>query len=362
MNTELMYKLLKYLGQGIVIYFLFKYVPKEPMDNRDILLITLIVILSYAVFENITSLYYGDEQQSISSTQCNKQCEFKENITSGQIVQKVQNSQNSQFEHMAGSVSANSTVPTVQTVQTVQTVPTVPTVLTVPTNTNTTTTSGVEVDTSDVSDVSDEFDVESDVVESNVPVVPVAPVAPVAPVVPDVKKQAVKKSNIAGDVYVKAEELENIRKYELSQYNVSTMANTGSYVSPDLKQKGVVRNNDGSFTITPVNYPQVVSKGSRPTDDVMGTEMPYNYTDYNSLPVPTTGDTFENGFSFLPPAQWFPVPPHPPVCVTEKVCPVCPIFTEGTDINLKEWNQSRRISPPDNINVKYIEEKLNSGR
>jgi hypothetical protein len=48
--------------------------------------------------------------------------------------------------------------------------------------------------------------------------------------------------------------------------------------------------------------------------------------------------------------------------VTEKVCPVCPVYTSGTEVNLKEWNQTRRITPPDNINVNVIKEKLNSGR
>jgi hypothetical protein len=70
----------------------------------------------------------------------------------------------------------------------------------------------------------------------------------------------------------------------------------------------------------------------------------------------------EYGYTFLPPANWYPTPPHPPVCVTEKRCPVCPIFTNGSSTDLKQWNESRRITPPDNIDVDAVTDKLNSGR
>lgn len=101
--------------------------------------------------------------------------------------------------------------------------------------------------------------------------------------------------------------------------------------------------------------------GCRSRDDVITNEMPY--TDYNHLPLAeqNKGD-FEYGYSFLPPEKWYPQPPVPPVCVAEKKCPVCPVFTTGTPVDVKEWNASRRIMPPDNINTDYIKEKLNSGR
>ncbi len=310
MNTELTYKLLKYLGQGVVIYLLFKYVPKEPMPTKDILLITTIVILAYAVFENLYALYYKDDKQLISPTQCNTQCAIKENFETKQSV-----------EHMAGSISKP------------------PTSI-----------------------------VEEEIIEEIVPV-------PVPISVPTQHKQEQVKvteelqplnilvsSKTGESVNVLAENLEKQRAFDLSQIDQSKMTNNGVYANPEITQKGVTRNPDGSFTMVPIKNPDTNTTKSRSTDDVMGSEMPYNYTDYNTLPIPTTWDSWENGSSFLPPAQWFPVPPHPPVCIQEKVCPVCPIFTEGTDIALKEWNQSRRISPPDDINVKYIQEKLNAGR
>ncbi len=100
---------------------------------------------------------------------------------------------------------------------------------------------------------------------------------------------------------------------------------------------------------------------TRASAGVMATET--QYTDYNILPVtPEDSKLYEYGYSFLPPEKWFPVPPHPPVCVSEKRCPVCPVTTTGTPVDMKEWNDSRRITPGDVINIEYAKDKLNSGR
>ena len=87
------------------------------------------------------------------------------------------------------------------------------------------------------------------------------------------------------------------------------------------------------------------------------------YTDYFIMPITKEDEkSFEEGYSMLPPSKWYPVPPHPPVCVTDKKCPVCPVLTSGAPVDLKEWNDSRRITPGDVINIDYAKDKLNSGR
>lgn len=103
------------------------------------------------------------------------------------------------------------------------------------------------------------------------------------------------------------------------------------------------------------------ASGSRAEDDVIISDMPF--TDYHHLPL---GDTykpsdFEYGYSFLPPEKWYPTPPFPPVCVSEKRCPVCPVYTTGTPVDVKEWKEASKILPPDGINIDYIK-KLNAGR
>lgn len=97
-------------------------------------------------------------------------------------------------------------------------------------------------------------------------------------------------------------------------------------------------------------------------DEIITNEM--KYTDYNHLPI---GDNYsnvrdyQNGYSFLPPDKWYPQPPFPPLCHTEKQCPVCPMLTTGGPVDLLEWDRSRRVTPPDNIKIDYIKDKLNSG-
>lgn len=100
----------------------------------------------------------------------------------------------------------------------------------------------------------------------------------------------------------------------------------------------------------------------RRIDGVLDDEMPY--TDYNHLPVASgyKSHDYEYGYSFLPPEKWYPQSPRPPVCVTEKRCPVCPVLATGSPVDAKEWHTARRITPPDLINTDYIGEKLNSGR
>lgn len=103
------------------------------------------------------------------------------------------------------------------------------------------------------------------------------------------------------------------------------------------------------------------ANGSREEDGVMESEI--EYTDYNSLPVHKEDkEDFEWGYTILPPEKWFPVPPHPPICVSEKRCDIQSSVTTGGGVLLKEWDSCRRITPGDVINIDYAKDKLNSGR
>lgn len=275
MDSELTYKLLKYLVQGVVIYLLFKFVPKEPMSDREIILVASIVILAYAVFENIYGMYFKTAApQLISPAQCNAQCAIKETMTS------------------------------------------------VPAETN------------------------SAVLPQIVPAQPV--------------------DNLTASANALAEQrLADEKSYVQSSYTGGSLPVQQSQQSQQtqLNNQGLVRNTDGSYTIIPIRNAQAEAVGSRQTNGVMSMndEMAYNYVDFNTLPVDPSSP-WSQGDSMMPPTNWFPTPPHPPVCVTEKVCPVCPTFTDGVNVYLKDWDESRRITPPDNINTDFISGKLNSGR
>jgi hypothetical protein len=67
------------------------------------------------------------------------------------------------------------------------------------------------------------------------------------------------------------------------------------------------------------------------------------------------------GEVFVDPEAWHPPCLRPGVCVTSNGCPVQGVFTNGTYIDLLEWDDSRRITPPDAIDSSYINNVLNSG-
>jgi len=254
MNQELTYKLSKHLTQGLVIFLFLKFVPRYPMSNLEIFLITIVIILSYAILEN---LYY----MIFKPSECEKTCSLKEGMNSvGQI--SAQQSSKIQYSQLQPS---------------------------------------------------------------------------------------------------------QLQPSQLQQLQPSQQESVYSSIQSELntiKIKGINKNSDGSYTIIPINNPQTQSIGSRQNNGVMNAsdEMSLNYIDFNTLPNSSSTDIFSPGHSYLPPINWYPTPAHPPVCVTEKQCPVCPVYTEGTNIDLLNWDNSRRISPPDNINTQFIESKLNSGR
>jgi len=88
------------------------------------------------------------------------------------------------------------------------------------------------------------------------------------------------------------------------------------------------RKDDGSYTIGLHKKNQEKS-----VDDV----MQYSFYDHNILPPNTSPDAYEPGYSYLPPSEWYPRSPHPPVCISEKRCSVCPSLTTGSNPDLKQW-------------------------
>ena len=69
-------------------------------------------------------------------------------------------------------------------------------------------------------------------------------------------------------------------------------------------------------------------------------------------------NNFEYGYAYLNTNKWRVPMYKPPVCKSDEYCKVCPSTTKGYPVDVKEWNQSRKIMPPDNINIEYIN-KLN---
>ena len=106
---------------------------------------------------------------------------------------------------------------------------------------------------------------------------------------------------------------------------------------------------------------QIEEKNGLTRDDTLVNQ--FLYSDFNRLPpsfTETKEDSFEYGYSFIPPKDWYPTAPYPPVCSSDKTCLVQPVFIDDSTMNLKEWTTNPRVTPPDNINTDYIKNVLNN--
>jgi hypothetical protein len=68
----------------------------------------------------------------------------------------------------------------------------------------------------------------------------------------------------------------------------------------------------------------------------------------------------DNEYSILNTDKWRVPMPRPPVCISSsKPCEPCPLMTDGYPLNLKEWNNSRKITNIE-INKKWANDQVDS--
>ena len=106
------------------------------------------------------------------------------------------------------------------------------------------------------------------------------------------------------------------------------------------------------------NLDQIHISGNRTRDDILVNEL--RYSDFNRMPPSFNKDDFEYGYSMLPPKDWYPLPPYPPICSMAKSCPVYSTYSDDGVANLKEWHETQKITPPDAFNTDFIRDQLNS--
>ena len=106
------------------------------------------------------------------------------------------------------------------------------------------------------------------------------------------------------------------------------------------------------------NLDQIAIIGGKTRNDMLVNEM--RYSDFNRMPPSFNKDDFEYGYSYLPPKDWYPLPPYPPVCSSSKMCPVQPVYIDNETMDLKEWHETQKITPPESINTTFIANQMNS--
>lgn len=103
---------------------------------------------------------------------------------------------------------------------------------------------------------------------------------------------------------------------------------------------------------------------SAPTaDEALSNELKYG--DYNYIGPANKGMTNKT-YTFISPNNWYPVPPHPPVCVvndSKKQIAIPIQITDGKDYmawtSLEEFDNARRFTGNMGININYIQNVLN---
>ena len=73
----------------------------------------------------------------------------------------------------------------------------------------------------------------------------------------------------------------------------------------------------------------------------------------------TFSNNWENDYVLLNTDKWRPPSVLQPRCKTDKECPICPSMTSGYPTNVRDFSSASKILNTDNINVDYINEKLN---
>ena len=94
---------------------------------------------------------------------------------------------------------------------------------------------------------------------------------------------------------------------------------------------------------------------SNASDSISNTSLSNN-PDYQ--PLGENGDNYTNkwdqDYILLNTQKWAPTMKPTPVCKAEKECPVCPSLTSGYPISLKEFESSRKVTPPINVDLNQI--------
>lgn len=84
------------------------------------------------------------------------------------------------------------------------------------------------------------------------------------------------------------------------------------------------------------------------------------FTDQLLKPLGQNGNGLTNewdhDYILLNTDKWAPALRPPPVCKTETKCPVCPNLTTGYPLMLRDFDSSRRVTPPINADIPSMNE------
>jgi hypothetical protein len=146
----------------------------------------------------------------------------------------------------------------------------------------------------------------------------------------------------------------------------SSLTNGNEYSSYDVN---LYRLNAGDKRLTEQfvrdgnKYYDSIFTRSNPNDQKFDMNSELRYGDLNYL-APLNKGMANKDYTFISPNNWFPIPPVPPVCVTNKNCTTCPIImSDGKDYmawaDVNDFDKSRRFTGNMGINIDYVKNVLN---
>jgi hypothetical protein len=111
-------------------------------------------------------------------------------------------------------------------------------------------------------------------------------------------------------------------------------------------------------------YGDILTRSTNAPSKLIAATNELKYGDFNYI-APLNKGMINPAYTFVSPTNWYPIPPHPPVCVTNKSCTTCPIIMgDGKDYmqfaSLDDFDKSRRFTGDMNINIDYIKNVLNN--
>ena len=302
MNSNCTYKILKYIAITVLVYFTLKFTCNDKLKDIDTIIIALIISVGLALIENLNSMFSTKTDAANNNGNNNLTCGGKTAPNARTI------------ENMAGkkkNKQANSKKTPKKQI-------------------NTKKTSKKQINTKKTSKK-----------QINTKKPPKKQI--------NVKKTTKKQIN-AKKISKKqaSKKNKNKKKKTVSVSSDSDDVSISNAVTTSLPTVIAGESKDGKKLVN-VQTDNGIEKYHYDSNKQM--YIPENgigITDYGDKSdlnrVPISSLEYEYGYSFMPPKNWYPVPANAPVCISEKKCPVCPVYTNGTYTDLKEWNNSSRIA------------------
>ena len=297
------YKILKYIALVIIIYFSLRVINCK-MENIDTLIISLVIATGFAIIENVHGHFFKKPPAFCTGKSCTSPNLKKESFENSSM-----NLENSSMN------LENSTVNTVD-------------------NSNVNTVELSTINTVDNSTMNTALSEESyDATVASIISTTVAS-KPTKITIQSNNGVATTYTQTASGTYAKTTGTSSTS----GTNGVTNTASTNGVTNTASTRNAESTSNTASISSN-TDYNPIIDiagvTGKNVIDYGVG-------NDFNRLPVSAL--EYDYGYSFMPPKDWFPIPPNPPVCMSDKKCPVCPIYTDGTIIDLKKWDKSPKIA------------------